>query len=83
MSEMTTTEILERFNESLKLAASRSREMYTIYKNKLWLDIAKSLDGIRDNGCKMALGTPLTERQVNELLDAKKAADIMKQETKH
>lgn len=82
MSEMTTTEILERYNEGLKKASARAREMFSVTENKMWLDIAVSLDGIRVNGEKMARGKALTEKQVLDILDAKKAEKIMK-ETRH
>lgn len=82
MSEMNTAQILEHYNDGLKLASSRAREMFTLTGNRLWIEIANSLDGIRENGGRMAVSRALTRHQVIDILDKKKAAAVAK-ETKH
>lgn len=50
MSDMSSQETEERWVEGLKQAASRCREMGIAQNNKLWDQIALSLDGIRAQG---------------------------------
>lgn len=82
MSSFTTSEILERYSDGLRKASSRAREMFTLTNNRMWIDIANSLEGIRKNGETMAISKALTRTQVLDLLDKKKEIAVTK-ETKH
>lgn len=54
MSEMSIKESIEWFEEGLKKAASRARELGRMQKVKHWDVIAKELDTFRTNGVYMA-----------------------------
>lgn len=53
MSEMEIIETKERFNESMKRAVSRCRELSIAQKKHIWNQIADSLDGLRVRGMAM------------------------------
>lgn len=83
MSEMTPQESIERYNEGLKKAASRARELGKLQKNKYWDQIANSLDGIRDQGLKLFYGRPLTEQEVQQMIDKHATQEAIKTMTTH
>lgn len=64
---MTTMELAEssrRYNESLKRAVSRCKELARILNQPLFLQWAKSLDGIRIQGSQLANAKGRTKTQV-------------------
>ncbi len=54
MSEMNIKESVEWFEEGLKKAASRARELGRMQNNKHWDSVAEQLDQLRFNGTYMA-----------------------------
>lgn len=74
MSEVTTAQIVERYVEGLKKAASRARELHSLTGNKLWLNIAASLDQMRIDGKKMSTQKALSELELEMLLKVRQSA---------
>lgn len=64
MSHMELNESLERYNESLKRAASRARELAVITKKPLFRNWAVSLDGLRKRGLEMANKTARSKTEI-------------------
>jgi len=80
MSNMELNESLERFEESLKRAASRARELAKIQRNHMWLQIAKSYEGFLDKGGKLARSRSRGKDQINTDIDNYKATLATQQE---
>ncbi len=76
MSEMSLSEALERYNESLKRVASRARELGKAQQKPLWAQIAKSIEGIRERGITMAKARSIDKQEVDRQIDAHKEAMV-------
>ena len=72
MSDMTNNEILERYSESLKKAASRAHELAQLMHNPMWDHIASSLHQIRSNGIYICESRALTNSEVDAGIEAHK-----------
>lgn len=68
MSDMEKAEIVERFSEGMKKAASRCRELAKVQANQQWLHIANSLDDLRKKGELMYSQKALSRGEVLEML---------------
>jgi hypothetical protein len=51
--DLSMPELKERFNEGLRMAASRCRELSKATKDSSWMRIAEQLNALRNNGVKM------------------------------
>lgn len=69
MSDMTLQESIERFNEGLKKAASRARELAVAQKNNNWRTIADNLDGIRHKGRTLYQSHALSRQETLVIAD--------------
>lgn len=69
MSEMTPAESAERFVEGLKQAASCARELAVLLQFPMWLQVAIGIDQLRHNGMDIIKSNPLTEKEINELIE--------------
>lgn len=63
VTRMTETETLVTFCEGLKQAASSARELAAETEDSGWLQIANILDGMRENGYKLARMKAMTRRE--------------------
>ncbi len=79
---MQRNESLERFDESLKRAVSRCKEI-ALQSHPLWENIAKSLDEIRIKGVNFANASGRTTSQINDDIKAHTGVMVEKQETIH
>lgn len=82
MSEMGLSETFERFNESMKRAVSRAKELGHAQKNNSWFQVATHLEKLRQNGDHMYRHQVLTRSQTLAMLDARTEKAIAA-ETKH
>ena len=71
MSELSTAESFERFNEGLKKASSRAKELGRVQKNANWDKISEMLDGIRAKGEVFYKSKSLAEHQVQQMINAR------------
>ena len=76
MSDLQENEAKERFMDSLKLAASRAREMGVAQNLSVWSDIAASLDGLRKKGMHFMRNKALTRDEVIHELDRQRTDKI-------
>lgn len=70
MSEMTEAESFERFEEGLKKAASRARELGILFASDKWAEIAASFDLMRRNGAKFYHGAAISRQEALRMIDA-------------
>lgn len=76
MSEMTYTEVCERYTESLKKMSDRLREMARTTGNATWDGMAASIDGIRHKGETVMVAKALSVKDRDESLDRFKTTMI-------
>lgn len=72
MSEMELIETKERFNESMKRAVSRCRELSIAQKKHTWNQIADSLDGLRIKGMQMIDSKGLSKADIDRDIELHK-----------
>jgi len=75
MSEMTEQESFERFDEGLKQAADRARELGKLQENKGWGQFAYQLDCLRKTGTAFYKQSPLTRQMALNMLDERMARE--------
>lgn len=69
MSDMTLAETTERWNESLKAASSRCRELGAAQGKTEWLDIASHIDGLRNKGMTMIKAKSMSREEILKIVD--------------
>lgn len=69
MSEMTLNESIERFEQGLRKASSRARQLSKIQGSKSWEQIAINLDQLRQKGRLMYSQKGLTRQETLILAD--------------
>jgi hypothetical protein len=69
MSDMTAHEAVERFDQGMKKAASRARELAAAQKNRHWNKLAFQLEKIRDEAMRFYAAKPLTEQEVTRIVE--------------
>jgi len=80
MSEMQRVEIVERFNDSLKKAVSRCRQLSILHGNTNWNVIADSLDKHRTDGLQFARAKSRSDSEIEADIEKHK---ILNMPTKH
>lgn len=66
---MEEIEIFERFNEGLKKAASRCRELSKLQKNSDWAKTAFQIDKFLAHGTELYKAKALSRQEVLSMLD--------------
>ena len=66
---MTERESAERFDESMKKAAARARELGQVQNSEDWLNVATNLDKVRKLGLKLLAARSLTRQETLAMLD--------------
>ncbi len=66
---MTRVESWERFEEGLKKASSRLRELDKLVKKKQWEKVAAGLDSILFSGRTLYRSAPLTQAQIDVMIE--------------
>ena len=69
---MELIETKERFNESMKRAASRCRELSVAQKKHLWNQIADSIDSLRVKGMTMINSKGLSKADIDSDIELHK-----------
>lgn len=69
MSEMTEGESSERFNENMKKAVSRARELALVSGNTDWMAVADNLEMLRSTGMKLHHAKSLSRAEALRMLD--------------
>lgn len=69
MSDMTLIESVERFDESLKRASSRAKELGRLHNDKSWNSLASAIDGLRKNGIDIYESKQMSRQDVLSFLD--------------
>lgn len=81
MTEMAKSETIERYNESMKRAASRAKELAIAQNFPLWNAIAESLETMRLNGMTLANAKGRSKFQVERDIEDHKARLAIKEES--
>lgn len=66
---MNENESIERFNESMKKAASRARELAAVLNSQDWTSVAANLDKLRATGLKLHAAKALSRAETLRMLD--------------
>lgn len=69
MTDMTPNESYERFQEGMKRAVSRARELGEAQKNADWNKIAFRLECLLDNGRKLFLSKALSRQAALKMIE--------------
>lgn len=70
---MNIKESIERFDESMKRAASRAKELSVIYANPTWGAISKSLMDLGARGKELALAKSRSRSDIDRDIELHKA----------
>ncbi len=70
MSEMSEKETLERFDEGLKMAVSRAKELAQAQQNEGWVLVGIILERIRTDGLKLAKSKGITQQSAEAMIKA-------------
>lgn len=76
MSEINLAQSFEWFEESMKKAVSRAKEIGHLEKKNTWFQIATHLEKLRQNGGTMYRQKALTRQQVINMLDDRVTKNI-------
>lgn len=77
---MEQFESFERFDESMKKAASRCRELGTMVKDKNWLNIAHQLDALVHKGREIYGAKAISRQDLLKTIDRYNSDEASKQE---
>lgn len=75
---MEQKESFERFDESMKKAASRCRELGAMIKDKNWHNIGKQLDALAHNGVKIYKSKAIGRQELLKTIDRYNAKEAEK-----
>lgn len=70
-NDMSLQETFERFDEGMKKAASRARELGHAQKNKNWFSVATQIEGLRAKALIMFKGPAISRKDALSILDVR------------